>query len=78
MNQKEIEKEIWRSLLIIVDNFSDFDAPEYGRLRHGFVDDEWDHAYGEPLEPKTSKAHQERFDKAQQKIVNILRKKVIK
>jgi len=78
MNQKEIEKAIWCCLLVMADNLSDFDKTEYARLRHGLVDDEWDDAYGEPVEPKTSKVHQERFDKAQNRIINILRKKVYK
>ena len=75
MNQKEIEKEIWRSLLGIAGNFSDFDKPEYARLRHGLVDDEWD-SFFEPVEPRTSKVHQERFDKALNRVIDIIRKKV--
>jgi len=78
MNQKEIEKEIWRSLLVIADNFSDFDKSEYARLRHGLVDDEWDDAYGEPVEPRTSEVHQERFDKALNRVIDIIQKKVYK
>ena len=77
MNQKEIEKEIWRSMLCLASNFSDFDAPEYGRLRHGLVNDEWDTLF-EPVEPRTSKVHQQRFDKALNRVIEILSKKVEK
>lgn len=76
MNQKEIEKEIWHSMLVLANNFQDFDAPEYGRLRHGLVDDEWDDAYGGTVEPRTSKTHQQRFDKALNRVIEILQKKV--
>lgn len=32
MNQREIEKEIWRSLLVVVENFEDFDSTTHIQL----------------------------------------------
>ncbi len=34
MNQRDMEKEIWKSLLVIVENFEDFDNRVYLELYH--------------------------------------------
>ena len=73
-----MEKEIWRSLLVMAWNFQDFDAPKHAELRNGLVDDEWDDTYGETIQPRTTQAHQDRFDKALDTIITILEKKVKK
>jgi len=78
MNKKEMKGEIWNSLLVMALNFSDFDAPKYGELRHGLVDDEWDDTYFKTIEPRTTKAHQKRFDIALEEIIEFLEKKVSK
>ncbi len=75
MNQKEIEKEIWRSMVVMAYNFQDFDRQVFENLRNGHIDDDWDYPDAEPL---SSKAHQERFDKALNRVVEILSKKVEK
>lgn len=77
MNKKEIEKEIWRSLLVMACNFQDFDAPKYAELRHGLVDDEWDDTYFQTIQPRTTEAHQDRFDRALDRIIEILERKVL-
>ena len=76
MNKKEMQREIWNSLLVMALNFNDFDPAKYGELRHGLFDDEWDDTYGETIEPRTTKAHQKRFDIALEEIIKILQNKV--
>ena len=76
MNQKEMEKEIWKSLLVMANNFNDFDAPKYAEIKHGLVDDEWDDAYGDSVEPRTTIAHQVRFERALDRVIQILENKV--
>jgi len=76
MNQKEMEKEIWKSLLVMANNFNDFDAPKYAEIKHGLVDDEWDTIYGEIVEPRTSEAHQQRFERALDRVIQILENKI--
>jgi|SaaInlStandDraft_1057018.scaffolds.fasta_scaffold03702_4 hypothetical protein len=76
MDKKRMEKEIWRSLLVVANNLSDFDKPKYSELKFGLVDDEWDDAYGEPIEPRTTEAHQKRFDSALDRVIQILENKV--
>tara|TARA_R100000479_G_scaffold32239_1_gene13059 strand:- start:156 stop:386 length:231 start_codon:yes stop_codon:yes gene_type:complete len=76
MNRKEMEKEIWRSLLVVACNLNDFDAPKYNEIKYGFIDDEWDCAYSDPIKPRTSKAHQKRFDKALDRVIEILQNRV--
>ena len=76
MNRKEMEKEIWKSLLVMACNFHDFDKPKHAELRDGLVDDEWDDTYGETIQPRTTQAHQDRFDRALDRIIEILENKV--
>ena len=76
MNRKKMEKEIWKSLLVMASNFGDFDRPKLAELKHGLVDDEWDDTYGESIEPKTTKAHQKRFERALDRVIETLEKKV--
>ena len=76
MNKKEMKKEIWNSLLVMAYNFNDFDAPKFGELRHGLIDDEWDDTYGETVQPRTTKAHQKRFDRALEEIIQTIENKV--
>jgi len=73
MNQREIEKQIWDSLLTMARNLYDFDRAEYERLRHGHEDDDWDMRDARPL---STEKHQERFDRALRRVVEIIERKV--
>ena len=73
MNQREMEKEIWGSLATFAYNFHDFDRHEYERLRHGHENDDWDYPNAQPL---SSEKHQERFDRALNRVIEIIQKKV--
>ena len=72
MNQREMEKEIWASLLTMARNFWDYDRAELERLRHGHGDDDWDRRTAQPL---TTEKHQERFDRALNRVVEIIQRK---
>ena len=72
MNQRDIEKQIWGSLLTMARNLYEFDRAEYERLRHGFEDDEWDWRDAQPL---TSERRQERFDRALNRVIGMIRRK---
>jgi len=62
--QREMEKEIWNALSVIVDNFQDFDPSVYYGLKYGAEDED------EP--PTTSKSHQDRFDRALDRVWEII------
>ena len=72
MNQREIEKEIWRSLLTMAANLYDFDRAEFERLRHGHEDDDWDWPGARPI---STEKHQERFDRALNRVTEIIQRK---
>ena len=72
MNQREMEKQIWGSLLTMATHLHDFDRAEYERLRHGHEDDNWDWRDAQPL---STEKHQERFDRALHRVVQIIQRK---
>jgi hypothetical protein len=65
-----MEKEIWGNLLTISRNFYDFDRAEYERLRNGH--DDWDWPDAQPL---STEKHQERFDRALNRVAEIIERK---
>jgi len=70
MNQREMEKKIWDSLLTIARNLRDFDRVEYERLRHGLRYPKW-----EDTPPLSTEKHQARFDRALARVVQIIQRK---
>jgi len=54
-------------------NFHDFDRAVYEELRNGHEDDDWDCPNAQPL---SSEKHQERFDRALNRVIEIIQKKV--
>lgn len=72
MNQREMEKQIWGSLLTMARNLYDFDRAEYERLRHGHEDDDWDWP---DARPRTTIKHAMRFDRALDRVVEIIERK---
>ena len=76
MNQREMEKEIWRSLLTMAENFYDFDRSKYEQLKHGL---NWEKARYDEGIPRRSQAvtpTQRRFDRALNRVVEIIGRKV--
>ena len=73
MNQREMEKQIWGSLLTMARNLYDFDRAEYERLRHGHEDEmTWDLP---GARPRTTIKHAMRFDRARDRVVEIIERK---
>jgi len=72
MNQKEMESEIWVLLGDIVTNLEDFDGRGYHRLRHGM-----ETLWGMEVETTTT-THQQRFDRALNRVFEIIQEKVNK
>ena len=73
MNQREMEKHIWGSLLTMAANLYDFDRAEFERLRHGHEDEmTWDRLDARPI---STEKHQERFDRALNRVVEIIQRK---
>jgi len=73
MDQREMEKQIWKSLLTMARNLYDFDRDEFERLRHGHEHDTWDRFDSRPLSTET---HQKRFDRALGRVIAIIAGKV--
>ena len=74
MNQREMEKQIWNSLLTMARNLYDFDRAEFERLRNGHEDEmTWDRRDAQPL---STEKHQERFDRALNRVIGMISRKV--
>ena len=71
-----MEKKIWKCLYVMACNFNDFDARAYAEIKYGLIDDEWDTTYGEIVEPRTTQAHQLRFERAIDRVIEIIEKKI--
>ncbi len=76
MNKAEIKKQIWESLMVIAINLEDFDDRKFQELRNGLINEEWDDRFCEKVEPRTTKAHQKRFDLALTEIIESIERKV--
>ena len=72
MNQREMEKEIWRSLLTMAENFYDFDRSKYEELKHGLNWEKARYDEGIPRRWSQSTPKQRRFDRALNRVVEII------
>ena len=65
MNMKEVEKLIWKNVVVYLQNLDDLDTYFYGALRNGFdIDEQWE--WSESIGFPATEAHQNRFDTALQ------------
>jgi len=69
MNQKELEKLIWKNVVVYLQNLDDLDGAFYEALRNGVYFEEM---FGDDLEPigdPVTEAHQNRFDIVLQTVI---------